>query len=137
MTCLFWFTIDYSWSLLFLMQHVHLGPSKHLKGTSNVSSVPSTAAPPMRVQPTVCAAVDTTMQTLTLYRCPVPVCHSLMLFYVIYGGFDSLFWKSVRLWCGPHKHLVSFDYLQRIFSVQMVRNKDAWCSILVMVIGWY
>lgn len=68
------------------MQHVHLGPSKHLKGTSSVSSVPSTAAPPARVQPTVCAAADTTVRTLTLCRCPVPVCHSLMLFDVICGG---------------------------------------------------
>jgi len=79
------------------MQPVHLGPLKPLKGTSNVSSVPSTAAPPTRVPPVVSAAVDTTVPTLTLYRCHAPVRHSLMLFYVIYIDFDSLFGKSDRL----------------------------------------
>lgn len=112
----FWFTIHYCLFLHLLMQHVHLGPSKHLKGTSSVSSVPSTAAPPTRVQPTVCAAADTTVRTLTLYRCPVPVCHSLMLFYVICGVFlkirQALMWStqtSSQFWLSSKHSEIGFS----------------------------
>lgn len=110
-TCLFRFAIHYSkLSLPFLMQPVHLGPLKPLKGTRNVSSVPSTAAPPTRVPPIVSAAVDTTVPTLTLYRCHAPVCRSLMLFYVIYSDFDSLFGNSDGLWSTKHSEIGFSQY---------------------------